>query len=112
MISWCKPCVKTYDAERYQLPKERSRLLLKQREIRKRNTDYIKNYLKNNPCVDCGESDIIVLEFDHIRGDKKFCISRAKTEGYSIKTIQTEIDKCQVRCANCHRRITHKRRIA
>ena len=71
---------------------------------------FIKDYLTNNPCVDCGETDPIVLEFDHIR-DKKMNIGDAVGKGCSIETIQKEINKCEVRCANCHRRITHKRRI-
>jgi len=76
-----------------------------------RNREYIKNYLSNNPCVDCGEKDVIVLEFDHISGKKLHNISEMVGKGSSIKTIDIEISKCEVRCANCHRRVTHNRRI-
>jgi hypothetical protein len=62
-------------------------------------------YYSNHPCVDCNESDPMVLECDH-RGDKLFEISKLVSGGYSWLTIEKEIDKCDVRCANCHRRKT------
>jgi hypothetical protein len=45
------------------------------------------------------------LEFDHLR-DKKFAIGKAASGGYSLKKIQEEVEKCVVRCANCHRKKT------
>lgn len=69
----------------------------------------ILDHLQMNPCVDCGERDPIVLEFDH-RGEKKFNISAAYTVGYSVAAVSAEIAKCDVRCANCHRRKTYKER--
>ena len=57
-------------------------------------------------CVKCGENGPVVLEFDHVRGKKKANITDMAHAGYSIKTLQEEIDKCQVLCANCHRRKT------
>ena len=73
--------------------------------IRERNSKYIRSYLENNCCVDCGEKDPIVLEFDH-KGDKRYNISDMTT--FSIEILQEEIDKCEIRCANCHRRKTAK----
>jgi hypothetical protein len=29
--------------------------------------------------------------------------------GYSIAKIKEEIEKCEVRCANCHRKVTAQR---
>lgn len=66
---------------------------------------YVMDYLCTNPCVDCGEVDPIVLEFDHQR-DKRYNISKLITNNCSLKRLVLEIDKCQVRCANCHRRKT------
>jgi hypothetical protein len=72
------------------------------------NAEFMIAFLEDHPCVDCGESDIIVLEFDHLR-DKVADVSVLARGGYSIETIQKEIDKCEVVCANCHRRRTAKR---
>lgn len=60
-------------------------------------------YLSCHPCVDCGEADIRMLDFDHVRGKKSREISRMMNIGCSWSTIKAEIAKCEVRCANCHR---------
>lgn len=68
---------------------------------------FILGYLTGHPCIDCGEADPVVLEFDHRdRADKKFNIGDAVHRGYSLCKVRAEIDKCDVRCANCHRRKT------
>lgn len=69
----------------------------------------ILEYLKVHPCIDCGEDDPIVLEFDH-RCDKLFSVSQHIREGYSLEHLLIEIAKCDIRCANCHRRKTAKDR--
>jgi hypothetical protein len=76
--------------------------------VRARIRAYIKDYLKANPCVDCGEADPVILEFDHVR-DKDFNISDATRKGVSINKLRDEIAKCEVRCANCHRKKTYQR---
>jgi len=68
--------------------------------------------LLSHPCVDCGEPDPIVLDFDHVRGEKFLGIAELIVRGFAMKVIIAEMKKCEVRCANCHRRITHKRREA
>lgn len=60
-------------------------------------------------CVDCGESDPVVLDFDHVKGEKRRAIADMVSNYYSIKTIKDEIRKCEIRCANCHRKKTHER---
>lgn len=86
--------------------------LYNQRGSIRRQIQYVENmsklskYLLSNPCVDCGESDLLVLEFDHVRGIKKDGVTELIAKGYGWATVQAEIDKCQVRCANCHRRKT------
>jgi hypothetical protein len=68
---------------------------------------YLLAYFELHPCVDCGETDPLVLEFDHVR-DKFFDIG-AGLPDRNWQTILKEIAKCEVVCANCHRRRTAKR---
>jgi hypothetical protein len=78
-------------------------------KIRENCINYIEKYLSNHPCVVCGESDPIVLEFHHRdSSDKKGCI--ADLVSWSLNVVIKEIEKCDVMCANCHRRVTHKLR--
>jgi len=104
--SHCKVCSRKYVREHYKnnrdyyLKKAKNRnhaIWLKIRKI-------VWEYLLIHPCVDCGEKDPVVLEFDHLR-DKKKNIS-SLTNDASVKRVLEEIDKCEVRCANCHRRKT------
>ena len=66
-------------------------------------------YLRTHACVDCGETDLLVLEFDHLR-DKKYNIAEMINRDFTWASILREIEKCEVVCANCHRRRTYTRR--
>lgn len=79
--------------------KARAKVKTSQRE---RNITHIKNHYRANPCVDCGYSNILALQFDHVRGIKFKNISELVHGGYAVATIESEIAKCVVRCANCH----------
>ena len=72
--------------------------------------EWLLAFLLENPCVDCGEADPIVLEFDHRPGvDKAFNLGVAVQRNYSLARVKAEVAKCDVRCANCHRRVTYDR---
>ena len=82
--------------------------------VQKRNVKYkqavstrVYEYLLNNPCTVCGEKDITVLEFDHLR-DKTKAVSQLVMSNNNWERVWEEIKKCQVLCANCHRRKTAK----
>jgi len=64
-------------------------------------------YKMTHPCVDCGNADPIVLDFDHVNGNKRKSVSSMRA--YSLKTILKEIQKCEVVCSNCHRKRTYAR---
>jgi transposase-like protein len=73
-----------------------------------RNFAHLHEILARSSCTDCGEHDVVVLEFDHVR-DKRNAVTRLAWHGCSVATIDAEIEKCEIRCANCHRRATASR---
>lgn len=78
---------------------------------RREKTKKVLEYLLEHPCVDCGEADPIVLEFDHKDETEKVdAVTQMITHNCGLKKIFAEIGKCDVRCANCHRRRTTAKR--
>jgi hypothetical protein len=65
-------------------------------------------YLRQHPCVDCRETDPVVLQFDHTGNDKRANVSDLLTDR-AWPAVLSEIEKCDVVCANCHHRRTARR---
>ncbi len=103
----CRECQKRYKRNYYL--KNRGAYLAssarEKEEAVQRNRALVKEYLSTHPCVDCGESDVRVLEFDHV-GGKDRPIANMVRSGVSWERIQQEIARCQVRCGNCHKKKT------
>lgn len=78
--------------------------------IKEASRHRLEVYLREHPCVDCGETDLRVLELDHRPDEpKRQDISRLIGGAYNWSIIAREIAKCDVRCVNCHRRRTMER---
>ena len=106
LMHWCKKCVAEYERERYQNG-DRDRKKGNRANTEKRAQDYIWSVLTTSQCVDCCNDDPLVLEFDHRDGsDKLYNISSMYS--WSVESIKKEITKCEVRCANCHKKKTAK----
>jgi hypothetical protein len=75
------------------------------RPRRQRNITYLVDVLERSPCADCGERDIVVLDFDHV-GTKRGSVVDLALSEHSIASIEREISQCEIRCANCHKRKT------
>ena len=101
----CKCCQAQTSAKHYDANKEKQLERIYERRHQLRQT--IFDYLKEHPCVDCGETDPIVLEFDHL-DNKKMNVSKMVHDGFSLENIMVEISKCEVCCSNCHARRTSK----
>ena len=107
---YCKKCSSAKDKAHYQRShKRRANIRKGVKTGSARARCLVLEYLKEHPCIDCGEHDPVVLEFDH-RHSKSVCISSMLRTSYGVETIKAEIAKCDVRCANCHRRKTAKER--
>src|SRR3989338_3315118 len=88
--------------------KERKNLYAAQKRHRIKIRAQLFAFLSVRECIDCGEKDPIVLEFDHRDSKDKFKIVGKMLSGhYSWQSIEREIRKCDIRCANCHRRKTY-----
>lgn len=67
--------------------------------------DWLQQYKRSHPCISCGEADPIVLEFDH-RDPKQKLFNIGLIKDIALSRVIAEVAKCDVRCANCHRRKT------
>jgi hypothetical protein len=83
--------------------------LKRNKVVKEVNQQKVLNYLSTHLCVDCDDADSVCLDFDHVRGKKRYDIARM-IGTHTWTTIAAEIAKCEVRCANCHRRKTAKER--
>jgi hypothetical protein len=102
---WCKTCLSEY--QRQYREKNRAKRLRHFSAKKDKAIRHVMEYLIAHPCVDCNETDPIVLTFDHRPGCvKKMNVSRMLTGMYFWPEILAEIEKCDVRCASCHIRKT------
>ena len=106
----CKACQRQQKNRYYATHRGeyKARKRVRTQTIRDSARQFVLDYLSIHPCVECGESDPMVLNSAHIRGRKSKAVSLMVSEGKPFDAIQAEIDKCQVLCANCHRRKTMK----
>lgn len=105
--SYCRACQKAYYRDNAVRHKANVRRTSKAR--RQQALDVITARFSEG-CVDCGSTDIRVLEFDHVRGTKVASVGSMVRRGRALAAIQDEIAKCEVRCRNCHAIVTIGRR--
>lgn len=105
LASQCKVCKRAVQKRWYLKNRARHVANVNQRQ-RATEAEIIKRiiaHLRDHPCVDCGETNPVLLEFDHVRGHKVNSVCNLMRRGSSWKKIQVEIQKCDVRCCRCHR---------
>jgi hypothetical protein len=107
--NYCRLCRAAYKQEHYAANRQRYIDNAQQRRqlMVEERTAFLVAFLREHPCVDCGEGDPLVLEFDHL-GDKEFGIAKGLRDR-NWQSVLDEMAKCDVVCANCHRRRTARR---
>lgn len=86
-------------------PKGRIACKLANLRCLKMKRDFVQAEKLKRGCVDCGyRANAAAMDFDHVRGTKKFVLSNFSQ---SLAAIKKEMAKCEVRCALCHRIKTH-----
>jgi hypothetical protein len=108
----CRPCRSAYHREHYLANKQRyiDQAQARKQALRLERTTYLLEYFSSHPCTDCGETDPVVLEFDHLDAEAKSFDIGQSLPYRNWRSILEEIKKCEVVCANCHRRRTALRR--
>lgn len=105
--SYCRMCSNAHGRVYYRANQKRMVKQIKQSAIKRIRTirQYLYDLTYASGCIDCGENNPVVLEFDH-RCDKIKNISILVHAGQSLTSIKKEVAKCDIRCANCHRKKT------
>lgn len=105
----CRVCSKRLGKEHYQadITYYRTKML-----SRRANTLELVRRLKEQPCVDCGGLfHFAAMDFDHLDESTKIgsIASLARYSGWSYERLLSEVAKCDLVCANCHRVRTYNR---
>ncbi len=109
--SHCKDCNRARSRAYYARNKAKHKGIVRANKKRynKKTQNFLLDYLAAHPCIDCGTTNILVLEFDHMdRSEKLNNISSLLRLDVGPARMSAEVDKCEVRCANCHRVKTHQ----
>jgi len=104
LTSYCKECNKEYQKLYYRKNKER--FYYKNKNRKQKIREYLYSVKENLACSLCGENHIATLEFHHKDpSNKSFNIGISTNRMCAVKTIENEISKCVVLCANCHKKL-------
>lgn len=101
----CKVCRKEQNHEHYASSEKRRNDVRSRNELsRQRKRDFVRRYKSFCGCRICGEKDFVVLDLHHVDPSEKDGNPSTYTM-YSMIRLKSEIRKCVVLCANCHRRV-------
>lgn len=91
--------------------KNQDQYKFRRRRRKKEIRDYIENLKSTTSCMDCNEFyPFYVMHFDHRPGERKvFNLAEAAAKGLGQESLENEIKKCDIVCANCHAERTFQR---
>lgn len=107
----CKSCMKISRQADYQNKKERYLERINGNKVK--NREWFVEYKKTLECIKCGENHPACIDFHHRDpNEKEGTVSSLAGQTYSIERTKKEIAKCDVLCANCHRKLHWDERMA
>lgn len=106
LSSWCKDCQKqkTLEIRAANIDKYRAKDRENKNSTYKNKRTIINSY-KECGCLICGEKEFVCLDFHHVDSNQKSFDIGKQFHIKAIETIISEIKKCVVLCANCHRKV-------
>ena len=105
--SYCRTCKKLIDKDHNNRNPRRN--YGRTREYRMRNLKWLYEYLRTKQCEweGCTVDDPEMLVFDHLNPrEKRDHVSTIAHSSCSLKSVQEEVAKCRVLCANHHQKHT------
>ena len=100
---------KQLEAQRRHYRKKKAYYKERAKKRRKEIAEWFYSFKASLKCIKCDESHPACLDFHHRESDKKeYAIHQIATQGWSKAAILKEIEKCDVVCANCHRKIHYR----
>jgi hypothetical protein len=112
----CRQAKRAYEREYYHNnPKRKKNVIARANKVKhslKEKGKGIIKIFKSRPCMDCKVAyPSYVMDLDHRDKTKKeFTISMWTCGTLNLESLQTELNKCDVVCSNCHRERTNSRR--
>lgn len=101
---YCKDCNNKYHKQHY--INNKKIYLNKSYAYRKQKATEFRRFKSTQSCKYCGENFWACLDFHHRnRKTKKFKINDICRGEVSDKILKKELEKCDVVCANCHRKL-------
>lgn len=102
--------LRKYRREWYYKNKDHAKAKIKERKNALKK--WFIDYKKTLRCEKCDEKRWYVLEFHHKDPSiKEINLSHISHNGWSKKRVLTEVKKCVVFCANCHRELHYLQKI-
>jgi len=102
----CLVCQRLYIKAHYEANKKYYSEKARKRE--KANAEWFKKYKNGLSCLKCGENHPACLDFHHRDPNKKESEISRLIQYCSLKNTIKEINKCDVLCSNCHRKLHAK----
>lgn len=97
------------ELERERYKRDRTKRIAAAKARGKKHREWAKKLKATFSCMECGESHPATLDFHHRDpATKEYNVARLLSTTMARKKILAEIEKCDVLCANCHRKLHYQ----